>query len=466
MKIIKYKYLSQQLPQALLASLQTVKGFDEKSFVHVHASAGQIVSIRINPSKGTIDSLTHSPIVAVPWSSTGYYLAERPSFTLDPLFHAGAYYVQEASSMFLEEALKQTSDLSKSLKVLDLCAAPGGKSTLIQSFLSPESLLVSNEVIKTRANILAENITKWGVANVVVTNNDPKDFQRLPEFFDVIVVDAPCSGSGLFRKDPDAINQWSLNNVELCSQRQQRILADIFPCLKPGGTLIYCTCSYSESEDEAICDWLKDVGDQVSGIRLKIKDEWNIVETQSRVHHQYGYRFYPDKLKGEGFFLAAFRKNGNSISDVSIKVKTKPALVTKAEEAILKPFLKDAHQFSFLKFKDEVIAFPQLQFENLLALQSNLYLKKAGIKMGTIIRNELIPDHELVLSSVLSSVIRKVSVNKETALNYLRRKDIAIDADVKGWAVIEYNGLPLGLAKILPNRINNYYPKEWRIINK
>ena len=245
----------------------------------------------------------------VQWSSNGFYLQKRPSFTLDPLFHAGAYYVQEASSMFLEEALKQTVDLSQPIKILDLCAAPGGKSTLIQSVINNESLLVSNEVIKTRVNILSENITKWGAANVIVTNNDAKDFQRLPNYFDVIVVDAPCSGSGLFRKDREAISEWSEQNVHLCSQRQQRILADVLPALKEDGVLIYSTCSYSEEEDEQIADWLVEEF-KVQSLKFKVEEEWGIVETQSSKQNASGYRFYPDKVKGEGFFIAVFKKGG------------------------------------------------------------------------------------------------------------------------------------------------------------
>ena len=197
------------LPTALIKSLLHVKGFNEEAFKQVHQSGGQMVSIRVNPFKSGHRTTNNEQLEKVPWSSNGYYLPQRPSFTLDPLFHAGAYYVQEASSMFLEEAIKQTVDLLQPIKVLDLCAAPGGKSTLIQSIISNESLLVSNEVIKTRVNILSENITKWGAANVIVTNNDPTDFQRLPNYFDVIVVDAPCSGSGLFRKDAKAIDEWS-----------------------------------------------------------------------------------------------------------------------------------------------------------------------------------------------------------------------------------------------------------------
>jgi hypothetical protein len=176
--------------------------------------------------------------------------------------------------MFLEQVLRQTTDLSQPLKVLDLCAAPGGKSTLVQSLISDKSILVSNEVIKSRASVLEENITKWGAGNVVVTNNDPASFQRLENYFDVIIIDAPCSGSGLFRKDPRAIAEWSVNSVQLCSQRQQRILADVYPALKKDGILIYATCSYSEEEDEDIADWLLDTF-AVSSIQLSIKNENN-----------------------------------------------------------------------------------------------------------------------------------------------------------------------------------------------
>ena len=229
------------VPDELLLSLQDVEGFDEKSFIDVHNNRRQVVSIRINPKKITYPPYPDAE--KIPWSSTGYYLPQRPSFTLDPFFHAGAYYVQEASGMFLEQCIQQTSDLSSPLKILDLCAAPGGKSTLIQSLISRESLLVSNEVIKTRVGVLIENISKWGDENVIVTNNDPRDFSRLENYFDVVVVDAPCSGSGLFRRDPGAIDEWSTDAVETCCMRQQRILSDAYGCLKQRGILIYSTCS-------------------------------------------------------------------------------------------------------------------------------------------------------------------------------------------------------------------------------
>lgn len=459
--------MSQQLPSALVASLQTAKGFDEKAFLHVHESGVQLTSVRINFRKiNSIDTCTHLLVQEkIPWSTTGYYLTERPSFTSDPLFHAGAYYVQEASSMFLEEALRQTCDLSQPLKVLDLCAAPGGKSTLLQSIISDESLLVSNEVIKTRVNILAENITKWGAANVVVTNNDPKDFQRLPGYFDVIVVDAPCSGSGLFRKDPDAIAEWSTDNVMLCSQRQQRILADIMSSLKPGGVLIYSTCSYSEEEDEQICDWLIS-SFAVSGLSLRIQTEWGIVETKSKLHNAYGYRFYPDKVKGEGFFIAAFQKGNDGETTKEIKIKNKPVFAGKSEMELLRPLIAQPNAVSFFKWNDEVIAVPSTLMNDLLILQSSLYIKKAGLKMGSIIRNELVPEHEFALSNLMSDHIAVLDVEEADALQYLRRSDLAVQTTLKGWVVLRYKNVALGWVKILSNRINNYYPKDWRILNK
>jgi 16S rRNA C967 or C1407 C5-methylase (RsmB/RsmF family) len=234
------------------------------------------VSIRINPRKGS----RFSSLETVPWSGLGRYLPQRPVFTLDPLFHGGAYYVQEASSMFLEQVLSQVADLRMPLRILDLSAAPGGKSTHVLSLISDESLLVSNEVIRSRASVLAENIQKWGYANCLVTNNDPADFAALPGFFDVIIVDAPCSGEGLFRKDKISMTEWSQDNVAICASRQKRILHDIWPSLKENGVLIYSTCTYSESENETNllefsrackCDF----------IRVSTDPSWNITEVKN-----------------------------------------------------------------------------------------------------------------------------------------------------------------------------------------
>ncbi len=453
-----------QLPTSFITSLQNAPGFEEAPFVAVHESGQQLVSIRINPAK--IDTPPEALEIEgkIPWSSYGYYLKERPSFTLDPLFHAGAYYVQEASSMFLEQAIKQSCDLSKPMRVLDLCAAPGGKSTLIQSLISADSLLVSNEVIKNRATILAENMSKWGGANVIVTNNEPGHFKRLPAFFDLIVIDAPCSGSGLFRKDPDAINEWSLQNVQLCSERQQKILSEVMDCLKPGGVLVYATCSFSTAENEDMMDWISDEFSMVS-MPLTVLEEWRIVTTVSDKHQNTGYRFYPDKVKGEGFFLAVFKKEGLLQYSRAPKAKNKLSLLNQEELQTVEPYLKDPAQYVFSKWKAEILALPATMVEEFLLLQSTLYFKKAGVKIGELIRNAVIPQHEWAVSGIASDVLPGVPLDLPTALQYLRKKDIEIISDVRGWAMVTYNNIPLGLVKILAGRNNNYYPKEWRILN-
>ena len=463
-----------EIPQALINSLENVTGFDKDAFLKVHQSGEQNTSIRFNTNKlsGSLDDYLKEvekevgTVTSVPWNTSGYYLSMRPSFTLDPLFHAGGYYVQEASSMFLEEVLKQCIDVSQPVKVLDLCAAPGGKSTLIQSVISAKSLLVSNEILKTRVTVLAENITKWGASNVIVTNNDSKDFNRLSNFFDVIVVDAPCSGSGLFRKDPKAIEEWSEQNVEMCNLRQQRILADILPALKPGGTLIYSTCSYSTKENEDICDWII-TNHALSAINLQLKNEWHIIETHGIQTNANGYRFFSDKLKGEGFFIAAFKKPLVEDEEKSgRKGKGKSERLTAGEIEVVRPFINNADDFFFIKQHEDVIAVPIHLERDLADTQHALYIKKAGVKLGTIIRNELIPDHELALSNILNNATPSIEVDKEMALQYLRRQEIKLDSNIKGWALLTYHNLPLGWVKVLPNRVNNYYPKEWRILNK
>jgi NOL1/NOP2/sun family putative RNA methylase len=451
-----------KLPTSLMNSMVKLPGFDREAFQHVHESGEQIISIRLNPRK-PISSSPNFPISqVVPWSSFGFYLTERPIFTLDPLFHAGVYYVQEASSMFLEHALKQTVDLSQPLRILDLCAAPGGKSTLIQSLINEESLLVSNEVIKTRVNVLQENITKWGGRNVMVTNNDAKDFAGLENYFDAIVVDAPCSGSGLFRKDPHAIEEWSLANVELCSQRQKRILADVYPALKKNGILIYSTCSYSAEEDEEILDWMGDQFD-VRSLRFEVRPEWKIVESIAEKSKSYGYRFYPDKLKGEGFFIAALQKL-NGEESISRYKKTNLNLPTKKELSIVKDWTRSETNISIFKHQDLAIAIPPTLEGDIPFLQKHLYLKKVGISIGKFTAKELVPDHALAMSDLYAAGIVRVSLNKSTALQYLRRADVFIDVGQKGWVLVDYNGINLGWIKNLGNRINNYYPKDWRIL--
>ncbi len=460
MRETENKYLMKsELPPRLLSSLKGLPGFDETAFVNVHESGDQLTSIRFNPKKLPVSdaSLVFKSNLGerIPWTKHGYYLIERPSFTFDPLFHAGVYYVQEASSMFLEEALKQTVDLSKPLKILDLSAAPGGKSTHLQSLISKNSLLVSNDVIRSRANILKDNIIKWGTSNVVVTNNDPRDFSKLKNYFDVIVVDAPCSGSGLFRRNPDAIDEWSENNVQLCSQRQQRILADIWPCLKSDGVLIYSTCSYSKEENENITDWVRSNLDGTFKL-LDIEPSWGIVDTGK------GYRFWPDKTRGEGFFLSVFKKNGDD-DHTALKRSLKIPLVSKKEREILKDWIQDKDS-GFIKHENTVYAWANDHVTDFTLLLSELRVIYSGIRIGELLRDKVIPDHALAMSPLHDINLPVTPVNFEQAINYLKRKDMVIGTRETGWQLITFKGYSLGWINALANRINNYYPKEFRIL--
>ncbi len=451
--------MSSKLPPAFIRSLIEQYNIEEEEFISSHESGEQLTSIRINPFKTS--NLFNSE-EQVPWCGNGRYLKERPSFTADPLFHAGCYYVQEASSMFLEQVLKHSADLSENLRVLDLCAAPGGKSTLISSLLNKNSLLLANEIIKTRVPVLCDNLSKWGPENTYVSNNDPKDFKRLEGYFDVIVADAPCSGSGMFRKDPAAINEWSESAVELCSQRQKRILADVYPALKQNGTLIYSTCSYSKQENEEISDWLCEEFD-LSPIQIPLKPEWGIIETLSDKHKCFGYRFYPHKVKGEGFFIAAFRKNQVTASP-HIKRAKENSVNVKIED-LIRRWLKHTEDIRIVNLNDEYFAIPGRHEADLQYLQSNLYLKKSGVRIGKIMGKDLVPNHELAISLLAGSVIPEINLTREQSIAYLKRDELRIESDIRGWALMCFQSHPMGWAKILDNRLNNYFPKEIRITN-
>ncbi len=447
-----------QIPNRLLDSLENVKGFNKETFLSVHQSGEQITSIRLNPSKPLVQfpiPIAIGTPSQIPWAELGYYLNERPSFTFDPLFHAGCYYVQEASSMFLEQAVKQSTDLSKSLKILDLCAAPGGKSTHIHSLMTSNSLLVSNEVIRSRANVLKENIIKWGCENVVVTQNDPKDLAKLENYFDVIVVDAPCSGSGLFRRDHMAIEEWSENNVAHCSQRQQRILADIWPALKENGILIYSTCSYSKEEDEEIIKWLLDQF-SCESIPLSIDPSWGIIESGN------SYRFWPDKVKGEGFFISVIRKKeGAEFRDRQLKKK--PLRLDNLDTAIVSNWV-NADGKTFIRYEQTIYAWPAEQFNDFAHVLQELRVVYSGVILGELFKGKLVPSPALALSRMVSEKPGRVALEEKDAIRYLQRKELQTEAGEKGWKLVTYKEMPLGWINVLPGRINNYYPKEWRIL--
>lgn len=409
------------------------------------------VSIRLNRAKIHLDTL----FPPIPWTQFGYYPEERPTFTFDPLFHAGCYYVQEASSMFLEQILRQYID--KPVRMLDLCAAPGGKSTHSLSLLPEGSLLVSNEVIRNRAGILSENITKWGYPNNIVTNNDPSDFEQLPHFFDVILADVPCSGEGMFRKDPESVNQWSLNNVALCAERQQRIIADIWSSLKPGGLLIYSTCTYNTRENEEnIRKFVENFGAET--LPILIPPDWQI-STPVAPHV---YRFFPHKTKGEGFSIAALRKNDNGpikqIKNKSHKIKQHLILDIKNR-------LTDPEKFQ-LKINNNIItAFPIDLISEYNIIETKLKIISAGIQMAEIKGKDLVPAQSSANSIQLNhEAFYSIEVNYKTALSYLHKDALVFSPDTpRSYILLKYKNIPLGFVKNVGNRANNLYPQDWRI---
>lgn len=414
------------------------------------ALAGQpVASVRANVIKGQV---LKDGLEPVPWCEAGGYLAERPMFTMDPLFHAGCYYVQEASSMFLEQVFRQYVD-SDSPLVLDLCAAPGGKSTHIASLLGGRGFLVSNEVVRSRVKILEENMAKWGCVNVAVTNGEPEGFSGLRGLFDVVVVDAPCSGEGMFRKDRQAIEEWSEDNVRLCAERQRRILADVYPALKEGGLLIYSTCTYNEHENEENVRWIADsLGAEV--LRVGLKPDWNVVDSG------FGCHFYPHKAKGEGFFIAALRK---SCEELPVRVKPVKRKECK-EAAFVRDWLLSASDYVFQLQGDAVVAVPENFADFVDKLRTEVSVLAAGVYLAQIKGKDLVPLQQLAFSCALNrDAFKCVSVDWEQAIAFLRRENMFFQEEPKGWLLLMFEGAPLGFVKNLGNRANNNYPAEWRI---
>lgn len=445
------------LPSAFISYLENLLGKEAEKLMESFSSASP-VSIRINPFKNYLPS---PELRQIPWCSTGYYLPVRPVFTLDPAFHAGAYYVQEASSMFLEQVIKKITKENKPLRVLDICAAPGGKSTHLLSLLHGESLVVCNEVIRSRAEILKENIIKWGVSNVIVTSSDPEKVSEIKNYFDIILVDAPCSGEGLFRKDNEAINEWSTENINLCQLRQKRILNNVWPALKAGGHLIYSTCTFQRSENEE--QLKKFVGaNKAHSVSVDINEDWNITVTETPSVNGIikSYRFYPHKLKGEGFFISVLRKE---FEDARMENKKTKRKLNEIKNSSVNNFITNPEELFFFEHNQTIFAFPENLYEELSFLSDKINIVYAGIETGKIIGKELIPAHALALSTIVSENIPSVELSTDDALKYLRKNEIKIELKQKGWMTVKYNNLNLGWIKALSNRINNYYPKEYRI---
>lgn len=419
------------------------------------------VSIRLNPFKaGAVpEGIAAEP---VPWCAEGRYLATRPSFTLDPLFHAGTYYVQEAASMFVAQAFSRMDFTPQ--RVLDLCAAPGGKSTLWRSLLPDGAFLVANEPLHQRAMILAENMAKWGHPDVAVTNAYPADFAVLRGFFDVVAADVPCSGEGMFRKDEGAVAEWSPDAVVRCAERQWQIVEDVWPALREGGYLVYSTCTFNAAEDEdnvvRICNRL---GAEL--VDIPTSPEWGVRgDTTGRnlaVNH-----FFPHHARGEGFFLALLRKTSETPSrpDKRRAKDRKPLPVAGGKTAA--SWLADDSRFKLYRPDAEhVAAIRATLADDADRLRAAVRTIWAGVLVAEDKGKKLVPTPELALSTALSqSAFPRVNLSREQAVAYLRREALVLDPAVpRGYVVACCEDHPLGFLNNLGNRANNLYPAEWRI---
>ena len=443
-----------KFPEEFIKRLQGQKYIDSSSLQDALRNRSP-VSIRINHLKWNKRPSDSRP---VPWCTSGYYLEKRPSYTLDPLFHAGCYYPQEASGMFLEHIFRSFFKSGAKLKVLDLCGAPGGKSTHLSSLTGYDGLLVANEVIRSRANILAENITKWGMSNTIVTQSDPSDFGVLTGFFDIILVDAPCSGEGMFR-NPVAVREWSVENTILSSDRQKRILMDIWPALREEGILIYSTCTFNPGENEHNIRWLLD-RHEAESVKIDISDFNGIKE----IDYQgiAGYGFYPDKVEGEGLFISVLRKRDRSINKLIKSNKKIDIKLSKDDTLSIKKLINITGD-NLIRIGNDIFK-AAVEINDFQSISRGIKIVSPGTKICTVKNRDYLPSHELALSCFIrKDAFQVADLDYDQAVAFLKRENIKIQSRFEGWFIASYNGVKMGFAKNIGSRINNYYPVEWRI---
>jgi len=404
-------------------------------------------SIRLHPVKG---KQHFEDTTTIPWSKNGLWLKERPVFTLDPFFHAGCYYPQEAGSQLLSFVLEQL-ELPEHPICLDLCAAPGGKSSLILDHLKGSGLLVSNEISTSRARILYENLTKWGYPNSVVCNNASDAFGKMNNFFDLVVVDAPCSGEGMFRKDLESRNEWSTANVEMCAERQRDIIEHLWDGLKADGYLIYSTCTFNEEENEKNIEWIcTEFGAEIVSIDFP---------TEFKARTEIGAYALPNKVNTEGFFICVLRKT--EMNSGKKKGKTKPFDTPKSDKE-LSAFIELDEKSQLIEWKEKVWLVPSNSLEELQQICQSLNVFKLGLPVAEPTRKGWIPDEAVPFSSYLSKNVKHIELTKKEALLYLKGETFSVEPG-NGYAVVCFEGIPLGWIKLIGNRFNNNYPKEWRI---
>ena len=442
-----------KLHDEFIEQLQGLLPCESEALVAAITTSEPSVAVRVNSARGI-----EVPDGArrVPWCEHGFYLADRPAFTFDIDWHAGRYYVQDASSMFIGHVIKQF--IHEPVRYLDLCAAPGGKTTAAIQALPPRSLVVANEIVPPRARVLADNVVRWGNPYCVVTSNAPVQVGKLTHFFDVIAADVPCSGEGMMRKDDEAVAQWSPALVEQCAQRQREILTDVWDALRPGGLFIYSTCTYNRQENEEMAHFIvSELG--ATSLEVPVESSWNIYPAIGS--ECYCYRFMPHRVDGEGLFMAVFRKDGDARRQ-DIRIKEKNA--KKADE-IGNNWLSKPDEYTIEQQSDLFIAVPRDVSRDVAALRTSLNVLHAGVETATLMGRKMVPHHALAMSVVRSAAaFPTCEVDYATALRYLRGESITLDGP-RGYVLIAHQGAVLGFANNLGNRANNLYPKSQRILS-
>lgn len=468
------------LPQAFVARMRALLGPTEAGALCTALTKEEIpVSIRYNPAKIQPESLIFPDIPSlsatdcIPWCKWGHYLPRRPAFALDPCWHAGAYYVQESSSMFIAAAYRTLAAIAPPKCMLDLCAAPGGKSTLWRTLLPDDALLVANEPVRQRANILAENLTKWGHPGTIVTQAYPATFSSLEGIFDLIAADVPCSGEGMFRKDQQARDEWSPEAVKRCAARQREILREVWPALREGGFLVYSTCTFNREENEDIVSFIiNELG--ASPLSIETDSQWNIAGDTTKRHLPV-YHFFPHRTTGEGLFLALLRKkssddNAASPSPTSCHHHLREKKQRKQESTHtpreLSDWLCHPETFALRSLPDgRWTAILQAHVSTVERLAAKMRVLISGTTLAESKGKKLIPHTALALSTACNpSAFPHVELSLTDALSFLRREALTLPpATDRGYVIPTYQGHPLGFLNNLGARANNLYPTEWKL---
>lgn len=456
-----------QIPEAFIQYTREMMGDERWRTLSSALEEESPVSIRINPFKcHTAKESLALYDGNVPWCSHGIYLKQRPNFTFDPLLHTGVYYVQEAASMFLDLILRQYA--TDTTMMLDLCAAPGGKSTVARTALPDGSLLFSNEPMRNRAQILAENIQKFGHPDVIVTNNYASDYKKSGLKFDVILTDVPCSGEGMFRKDEGAVNEWSTSNVENCWKKQREIVSDVWDCLLPGGILIYSTCTFNTKEDEENVRWIAEEFD-AEILNIDIDGDWGIQKSLMPSFDQPVYRFIPGITRSEGLFMAVLRKSADDDLHAERQKKGKRTKGKGQQKASMtlpnKTWIEHPDTFDIVQHGTSYAAIPKKWKDCYDAAAQSLKIVHAGIEIGEQKGKDIIPAQSLALSTSLNAeAFPKAALTYTEAISFLRKEPVLLPVDTpKGFVLLTYKGIPLGFEKNIGNRANNLYPAEWKI---